>query len=325
MIITLVKADFSVNNIGTLGSFAILTNLGNGCSYEGPTSVTKNSSFSGVINVNDNYTIVQDSVIVTMGGVTITDGITVSENKLEIAITSVTGTIIINCPTENKETGDISTNITGTLVANYAINISNELYADANFFTYTNIPVTAGNTYGLELARNIIFVNDDNNYVGHLHGWNTTTSAEGGVATIAANRPHLCTVIAPEGATKMHYCAKYADVADPTQSIIRTAKEDGSICVDEALIMSGAETNTANNSTVTTKDVYFTLFDYPVTAGKTYNTPNGRNWLLTDDAGTQVTYGPATNTVTVPDGATKLHMSFKYTDVTPDTLVITEA
>ena len=99
MIITLVKADFSTNNIGTLNSFAVLTNFGVGCTYDGPSLVEKSGSFSATITIADNYALTLEGASVTMGGTLLTDALTVVDNIITISIAEVTGTLLITVPT----------------------------------------------------------------------------------------------------------------------------------------------------------------------------------------------------------------------------------
>lgn len=93
MIITLVKADFSVNNIGTLDSFAVLTNILN-ATYDGPTSVAKGEAFNATITMHDGYTF--KSSTITMGKDVVQNAISVSGNVATINIAEVTGIIFIN-------------------------------------------------------------------------------------------------------------------------------------------------------------------------------------------------------------------------------------
>jgi hypothetical protein len=93
MIITLIRANFSANNIGTLNTLNIFTNLGEGCSYIGPTSVERNESMTATINIANNYLL--DNITVYMNGVEIFD-YTIQNKTITINITSVTGTITIN-------------------------------------------------------------------------------------------------------------------------------------------------------------------------------------------------------------------------------------
>lgn len=107
MIITLVKANFSSKNIGTLNSFAVLTNLGLGCIYNGPTSVEKNSSFNATISISNNYSLNDNGLIITMGGNNVTNNAVVNNNSITISIAEVTG--IINITVLTSESGGGST------------------------------------------------------------------------------------------------------------------------------------------------------------------------------------------------------------------------
>lgn len=97
MIITLVKADFSKSNIGTLNSFSITTSLGKGCTYLGPRSVANGESLNASITVDEQY--VLNNISISMGGIDISD-YTINENTIAINIGSVTGRIVITVVTE---------------------------------------------------------------------------------------------------------------------------------------------------------------------------------------------------------------------------------
>lgn len=118
MIITLVKANFSASNIGILNSFAVLTNLGLGCSYNGPSSIERNGSLNATISISNGYVLNDDGLIITMGGNAVTSGITVNDNTITIDISSVTGNIAITVSTKNATPGeeDDDTNISGFTV-----------------------------------------------------------------------------------------------------------------------------------------------------------------------------------------------------------------
>lgn len=93
MIITLVKADFSANNIGTLDSFAVLTNIIGG-TYNGPTSIAKNEAFVATITLHDNFQL-SNSVTVTMGG-NLINAVSINDSVITIEIPAVTGVVVIN-------------------------------------------------------------------------------------------------------------------------------------------------------------------------------------------------------------------------------------
>ena len=96
MIITLAKANFSMKNIGTLNSFPVLTNLGAGVVYDGPSMVDKNGALTATVSTLTNYNIVADAVVITMGGVVITKGVTITSKSITINIPEVTGAIFIS-------------------------------------------------------------------------------------------------------------------------------------------------------------------------------------------------------------------------------------
>lgn len=111
MIITLKKADFSGNHIGTLDTWSIFTTLGSGATYSGVKLVTKGGSYSGSVTLADGYELGTAGVTVTMGGETLTDAVTISGSTITISIASVTGAVYINVATVNTSTGEESGNV----------------------------------------------------------------------------------------------------------------------------------------------------------------------------------------------------------------------
>jgi hypothetical protein len=105
MIITLKKADFSKNNIGTLSTWSISRVLGNGATYSGVTYVDKGAALNATVTIAENYEL-NGSVTVTMGGEAVTSGITTNGKTITIAIASVTGNVVIKVPTINTSTGE---------------------------------------------------------------------------------------------------------------------------------------------------------------------------------------------------------------------------
>lgn len=110
MIITLKGANFSANNIGTLSTWMISRSLGNGATYEGASYVDKDAALNATVTIAEGYELNGD-VVVTMGGVAVTSGVTVEENVITIAIASVTGNVVIKVPTKNVN-GDANESIT---------------------------------------------------------------------------------------------------------------------------------------------------------------------------------------------------------------------
>lgn len=105
MIITLVGADFSKNNIGKLSTWLVQTSFGSGVTHTGAGYVDLGAAYSTTITIAEGYEL-NGSVAVTMGGNAITEGITVDGNTITISIASVTGNVLIKVPTKNTATGE---------------------------------------------------------------------------------------------------------------------------------------------------------------------------------------------------------------------------
>lgn len=112
MIITLMGADFSASNIGTLSSWRITRSLGTGATYEGATSVDKGAAFSATITIAEGYELGAAGVTVTMGGDVISAS-TINGNVVTITIAEVTGNVVIKVPTVNTSTGEEDSGSTG--------------------------------------------------------------------------------------------------------------------------------------------------------------------------------------------------------------------
>lgn len=102
MIITLVKANFSASNIGTLDSFAVLTNLGPGFDYNGPVFAIKGGSLEASVSLNSNCTLKHFDV--TMGGKSLSDAYVINDNIITINISKVTGIVVITGSAEGNVT-----------------------------------------------------------------------------------------------------------------------------------------------------------------------------------------------------------------------------
>lgn len=105
MIITLMGADFSASNIGTLSTWRITRSLGTGATYEGASSVDKGASFTATVTIAEGYELGSAGVTVTMGGNAITAAV-VNGNIVTITIAEVTGNIVIKVPTVNINSGE---------------------------------------------------------------------------------------------------------------------------------------------------------------------------------------------------------------------------
>ena len=243
MIITLVKADFSANNIGTLSSFNILTNLGSGCTYNGPLYVAKNAALNTSIIVSDAYNFDISKCTITMGGVNV-NAFTVNGNTINININSVTGHLVINVPTTlitvtpdipeepDEPTYDPDVDYNGTLVAfempEEGTWIKNENGSDQSlvdwFSTdYIKIPhdVTTISSPDIIYFRNNInnttpfaFYNDNKSYLGGVSNFATTDGNwwRGMIQDYAI----------PAGAKYVRIC--WTDQTNPTHAITGSRK-----------------------------------------------------------------------------------------------------
>lgn len=107
MIFTLIGADFSKSNIGTISSWRILRELGAGATYTGSSFVEKNATFSATVTLSEGYEIGSAGITITMGGITLDESCySIVGNVITFAIASVTGNVMIKVPTLNTNTGD---------------------------------------------------------------------------------------------------------------------------------------------------------------------------------------------------------------------------
>lgn len=135
MIITLVKADFSSKNIGTLGSFAVLNTLDQGLTFNGNSSIVMGGIFSGSIVASEKYMIA--SVVVSMDNQVLDDVVTFTEDRsrADIAIHGVTGDIKILATALEKPNEIIlayNTGMIGNILADKAWVANVEATCEAN-------------------------------------------------------------------------------------------------------------------------------------------------------------------------------------------------
>lgn len=312
MIITLVKADFSANNIGTLDSFAVLTNILN-ATYSGPTSVAKGEAFTATITAHDGYSITKFTI--SMGGTVLTDAYTISGNVATINIPEVTGIIVINMATE---TGEVV--LTWTVDEGYAIDATGK-YVDENFATIS-LPVTPGQTYAFTAARNVCFYDAEGNLVdGQRHGWKNL------VSTDALNRIIDTVFTIPENVVSVSFCVKYVDKTIDN-NMVTTSKNDGSILVHEGLAVSGAFGTRSNLQSSAAIDTYYGFYGIPVVPGTTYMVPYVRNYAFYKADGTQYSTtnltgnGASDAQITVPDECTLFCPCFKYAEIAPENVTV---
>jgi hypothetical protein len=106
MIIVLKNANFSASNIGTLSTWRIAHSIGTGAAYDGPTSIDKSAALSASVTLAEGYEIDATGVVVTMGGIALSDAYSIDGNVITITIASVTGNVLIKVPTVNTAGGD---------------------------------------------------------------------------------------------------------------------------------------------------------------------------------------------------------------------------
>ncbi len=102
MIITLIGADFSKSNIGTLSSWIISRVLGDGATYAGPLYVDKDAALNATVTLDEGYEIGSDGITITMGGTVLDESYySIVDNVITFTIDSVTGSVVIKVPTLN--------------------------------------------------------------------------------------------------------------------------------------------------------------------------------------------------------------------------------
>ena len=106
MIIYLKGASFADSNIGTLSTWTIQRVLGDGATYSGVSYVDKDAALNATVTIADGYELGSAGVTVTMGGNSVTSGVTVDGQTITISIGSVTGNVVIKVPTVNTSTGE---------------------------------------------------------------------------------------------------------------------------------------------------------------------------------------------------------------------------
>ena len=104
MIITIKGADFSGSNIGTLDTYLVSKSIGAGATHDIPNYVTKNAAVSWTITLSEGYTFGTYSI--TMGGATVTPTISPDGKTMTVAISAVTGKVVISVATVNESTGE---------------------------------------------------------------------------------------------------------------------------------------------------------------------------------------------------------------------------
>lgn len=158
MIITLKKADFSGNHIGTLDTWSIFPSSTPGATYTGVKMVTKGARYSGTVTIEEGYELGTAGITVKMGETTLTNVVTPNANNTEftISIESVTGHVYIYVSTKNTSSGEDS----GNVVFNFDFTTNNiDDYALEDVFTVPSNSTTSAIEYdsvkGMSLNNNL--------------------------------------------------------------------------------------------------------------------------------------------------------------------------
>lgn len=252
-----------------------------------------------------NYTVSASGYTTKNGSVTVTS----SSSK----------SITLNSSSSSSGTSTLND---GTFIASTAVkNTTGATYSDSNFYSYTDVPVTAGETLILVGARNVCFFDSSKTFLGWLNA--TSLSDDGSLCADACLYPYVFTV--PAGSAYMSYCAKYADW-DSANAVIEYPNSDGTFTVDEVLITNGSDGRIVArvNSSFTADsyaNVYYSVLGVPVTEGEIYTCANGRNLSVLDDTGSVVSGGTfnTISSLTIPTGGTVLNVTFKHSEVTKST------
>lgn len=186
MIITLTKANFSASNIGTLSSLAILTNLDSGLVYSGPLMVNSGESLSATITPKQDYKILTNTVSISMGGVAVSNGISITERGISINIATVTGIILITAKSEFDVLNAGLELILG--YANGSKVVDNELQNRVRTkYLYGNYKLTVNPDYRI---RMVVSNMDEGGQAGDIYSTTSTT-----LTTITVNNPGKYSII----------------------------------------------------------------------------------------------------------------------------------
>lgn len=335
----LATADFTDKNLGTMadiaGSWSVSYTIQGGISKNNcPTSVKMNdgktqaaADFTATFTLADGATLTSITATLKSTGATLVTE--TSTTSITIPAASITGDIAIAAIASSSSTGDggnegdsgnddTTTGIltSATLLTETAVNTNSATtFANSSFYSYKDIPVTAGNVYSIPGARNCYVTNSSGQYIGGVSAMLNQT-ASGGVDTY-----HDCpsTIVIPSGAAYLSYCAKPAEVAAAdAESLITIVSNGQPLAANNIVVIN--DSLQGHNYTSIDVNQYFTVIGFTVTAGKEYNIPYGRNYMFIDSSGALVSSGSgagsATATVAAPTNAAYLHVSYKKSERT---------
>lgn len=329
MIITLVKADFSANNIGLLSTFNVLTNIIGGAVYRGPSSVEKGAALNATIALGSNAELLQMDIL--MGGQSITDYV-VNDKEITISIPAVTGAVLITVVASGNEIPPVDIDPMAAAILHhgaefptqssgeYAINIT----GSDTYYIYENIPVKPLKEYRLQYGRACFFLDENKqsliskyvNLTSNYTDWTFET---------------------PENCKYITVAFKYSD-AQPEEikleiipvwgnPVTTLLKDTGAIYTAETAVESG-------KTDISSYSGFYTYKHIPVTGGKKYQLENCRLSFWSDadkNYISQINFNSnSTNATTsdwshvAPDNAAYLTVCVKVGDVDKDAVAMTE-
>ena len=331
MIITLVKADFSANNIGLLSTFNVLTNIIGGAVYRGPSSVEKGSALNATIALGSNAELLQMNII--MGGQSITDYV-VNDKEIAINIPAVTGAVLITVVASGNEIPPVDIDpmkaailhdgaeFPAQATGKYAINITGSTV----YYIYEKIPVEPNKTYRLAKGRACFFLDGNGqsliskyvNLTSEYADWTFETPANCEYITVAFKYSD----IQPADVVLEKIIA--VKWGNPVTTLL---KDTGAIYTDQTAVEVG-------KTDISSYSGYFTYKDIPVTGGKKYQMEKCRLSFWSDanhNFISQINFNiNSTNATTsdwshvAPDNAAYLTVCVKIGDIDKDSVAMVE-
>lgn len=333
MIITLVKADFSANNIGQLSSFNVLTNILGGAIYSGPTSVKRGDSLNATISFADGCELLQMNVM--MGGAVFTDYST-ENNNITLNIPEVTGVVVINIiatgETVTPPVVDIDPMAAAILHhgAEFPIQTSGEYKVNITgstvYYIYEDIPVEPFKRYRLQYGRACFFLDENRqplvsqyvNLTSQYTNWTFDTPKNCKYITVAFKYSDA----QPED-IKLE-TVKVVSWGNPVTTLL---KDTGAIYTPETAVEAG-------KTDISSYSGFYTYKHIPVTGGKKYQLENCRLSFWSDADKkfiSQINFNSnSTNATTAdwshvaPDNAAYLTVCVKAVDIDKDVVAMTE-
>lgn len=344
MIITLKGADFSGSNIGKLSTWTIFTTLGSGATYSGVKTVDRGASYSGTVTLADGYEVGSAGVTVKMGSTDVTSSaVTTSGSTITITIAAVTGTVYISVPTKNTATGEEDDGGEKT-VADYIVDpwacwSDGKESATSGYYSVVDYPVDANAKYTIPYGRNYFFEDANHAYISGGSGGASATLQ----ITTPSNAAYLTICFKPDDISADAVTITKGETVDSGDSSGGTGDTgedenteqiaDGTVidCGDvSGTVLNGAYYASSTASAMNTGSTnYFLIKDISVEANTTYNAPYARNTAFFTSDGTWIKGasggGSSTATLTTPENAATMDVTYKYADLNPDEVSITKA